>query len=448
MLQAAVVDAEPTRAPTKPALGVFVVALLGFSLTATYSGPTIMDVWSGALQAWGLGTTGRPWLEVVGDPAAVTYAMENLKGFGWVNGHIVYANAIGSWMFTAPFYAILGDPSQFGLLGTAVAAVVFSALGVLWMYLALYRIVPHGYALIGAGIYAFGLPTWSVSADGTWGHTITQCAIAGAALAAAKNKWWLAGLALGVGSFARAHLLLIPAVLGTGMAWSRRSVVPVLQVGLTSAASLAVLVGLNTIVYGEPSIGGGRTDPLSRVELGDDVRGISYFKNLAGFLISPGRGILVFTPLLVVLLPAVIKHWRTMPDWTRWLAAGGITYTAAQLWVAHFFGGDAYNGYRLGLELVTCLVPLYTLAAARSGPRTQTIAAFFATLQVGVTAIGAWLRPWIAAGTEWTNNELIVLWRQGPVAVSVLLLAIVALAVVLARQVLRRSREPSASVRS
>ena len=332
-----------------------------------------------------------------------------------IGGHTVSAGTIGGWLFGAPFYAVLGDPQAFSLGPGAVGASVITALGVLWMFLALYRLVAPAIATSAAAVYAFGLPTWSVSADGLWTHTLTQTAIAGAALAAARSNLALAGLAIGIGAFGRAHLLVVAAVLGIGLALSRRDWRPVVQVGAGSSLGLALLIALNAAVYGTPSIGGGRADPLTRLELGIDVRGIGYLENVAGFLVSPGRGVLVFTPLLIVLLPSVIRAWRRAPDWTRWLAIGGVTFAAMQAWIAHFFGGDTYSAYRLGLEMVTCLVPLYAFAVARATVTTKSVAAAVAVLQVGVITIGAMLQPWIVQGQEWTNSEVLVLARGVPV---------------------------------
>lgn len=428
-----------TGAPTTWALGVFGAALTVYLLTTNYSGPTSSDVYAGSVQAWVLGTTGAPWVELAGEPERIRFALTELQGFSWVNGHIVYANAIGSWLFAAPLYAVLGDPGQFTLTGGAVAASLISALGVLWMYLALYRLVPPALALAGAAVFAFALPTWSVSAHGIWGHTITQCAIAGAALASATSRWWLAGLALGFGAFARAHLLVVAAVLGLGTSASRRSVGPAVKVGVASSFALAVLVALNTFVYGSPSIGGGRTGPLARLELGADVRAGGYLENVAGFLVSPGRGVLVFTPVLLVLLPTVVRVWRSAPDWTRWLAIGGVAYSALQLWIAHFFGGAAYSAYRLGLELATSLVPLYTFAFFRAGLRVRAIASFVIVCQLAAVAVAVTVRPWrwIVRGNEWTDNELVLLWRTEPLGSSLVLGAVLLLGLVVARRVMR-----------
>ena len=96
--------------------------------------------------------------------------------------------------------------------------------------------------------------------------------------------------------------------------------------------------------------------------------GAGYLENLAGFLISPDRGLFVWTPLLLLLLPAVVRGWSSAPDWARWLALGGVTYGIAQVGLNVFHGGDAFYGYRLALEPLAAVTPLFVVSAEHAGP--------------------------------------------------------------------------------
>ena len=51
--------------------------------------------------------------------------------------------------------------------------------------------------------------------------------------------------------------------------------------------------------------------------------------NQLGMWVSPDRGILVLTPVLLVLLPALVRSWRSLPDWSTALLVGGLAYTRA-----------------------------------------------------------------------------------------------------------------------
>ena len=434
------------RAPLGLAAPVFVAALVTYLLTTNLSGPTIYDVQASTLQAWGVGTTGSPWLEASGDPGSVAFAVAENPFVGEAAEHVVALRAVGTWLFATPFYAALGDSAAFALAPGAIAASVITALGVLWMFLALYRLAPVGFAVAGTLVFALGTPTWSVSADGLWGHTVTQAAIAGAALAAAKGRWWLAGAAFSLGILARAHLSIVAAVVGLGVGWHRRSWKPVIGIGLPSALGLAALAALNGLMFGRLSLGGSYADPAARLTGAATVvtEGGSYWTNLAGFTFSPGRGVLVYTPLLLLLLPSALRVWRTSPDWVRYLALGGLGYTAAQLWLNVFDGGDTYAAYRLGLELVTCLVPLYTLAAVQAGRTIQAWAVGLGIVQIGVISIGAILQPWIVEGTEWVDNDTLVFVRGYPALGLAYLGLIVACAGAASYVFLRRTRPDDA----
>ena len=111
--------------------------------------------------------------------------------------------------------------------------------------------------------------------------------------------------------------------------------------------------------------------------------------NYLGFFVAPDRGLLVWSPVLLLLAPAIARTWRTTPDWTRWLAVGGLVYTFVQLRLNYFAGGDFFYGYRHGLELVTCLVPVAAVAYERSSRRTQVAICVLVVLQFAAISLGA-----------------------------------------------------------
>lgn len=415
-------------APRSWAIAVFGAALALFLVAANYTGPLSVDPAASSVQAWAVGTNGSPWIEGTDDQAAVRSAVEQNPFIDEVNGHVVALRAVGTWLPAVPAYALLGEVDTYSLMPAGVTAALVSALAVLWMFLALYRIVPPGYAVGAAAVFAFATPTWSVSADALWGHTFTQAAIAGAALAAAKGRWWLAGAALGLGILARAHVALIALVLGLGMAWTTRSPRPAVQIGGPALAGLLMLVALNSWLFGTPSVGGAYAEPTERLAGSANVGLDGLPENVAGFLVSPGRGLLVFTPVLLVLLPSVVRWWKSFPEWTRWLALGGLLYTAGQLWINVFHGGDAFSSYRLGLELMTALTPVYAFAAVRASREVTATAIGVVIAQGGVIAVGALLTPWIPQGGAWTHNDVGVAWSAAPLIVSAYVVAVIALA--------------------
>ena len=63
--------------------------------------------------------------------------------------------------------------------------------------------------------------------------------------------------------------------------------------------------------------------------------------------VSPDRGILVYTPILLVLLPALLRSWRQLPTWTTSLLLAGLAYTIVQAALISFTGGAPIHGLPL-----------------------------------------------------------------------------------------------------
>jgi hypothetical protein len=98
----------------------------------------------------------------------------------------------------------------------------------------------------------------------------------------------------------------------------------------------------------------------------------AFWKGLAGLLVSPSRGLFVFTPVFLFSLPAGAAAFRPAPPGSRRLArylVAGVTATIAlySFW-SMWWGGHTF-GYRLITEsapLLTILVASYWPAVARS----------------------------------------------------------------------------------
>jgi hypothetical protein len=152
---------------------------------------------------------------------------------------------------------------------------------------------------------------------------------------------------------------------------------------------------------------------------------VDYLLNWVGFLASADRGILLWTPLIMVLAVPAVRAARSAPDWVNWLAVGGIAYAAVQLKINNFSGADGFYGYRLGLELMTCLVPLYTLAWLQlRRDWSRALAAGVAWMQFAVIAPGAVVFGLFVPLQEvWSQSSYLIALREMP-ALSILPLAI------------------------
>jgi alpha-1,2-mannosyltransferase len=244
---------------------------------------------------------------------------------------------------------------------------------------------------------------------------MTMFGLAGAALAASRDRWWLAGISIGIGMWARPHIGLVAAVIGLGMAWSRRAPIIAVALAVPTTLSLALLGAWNNYVFGSWNPLGAYSDHKVSAVVPDLDEHINQFENVAGFLISPDRGFLVWTPIVIVLLPAVRRSWGFVPAWPRWLALGGVAYTALQLTLNYFGGAEGFYGYRHGLELLVCITPVYVLALGEGGRQVLNLAAVVAGLQFAMIAPGAVFEAfYVRASDVWVDNSFVFAMRHHP----------------------------------
>jgi alpha-1,2-mannosyltransferase len=382
------------------------------------------DAYAASAGAWRIASTGAPYFDGVD--------LERVRGSFYVNGkwieeapngHVTPLRSAGPIIAGVPFYLILGhdpDPDTFTVLPGGIAASFLTAGTVLLVFLTVRRKLPDPAALAVALVFGFATPTWSVSADGLWTHPLTQLGLAGAAFSASRNRWWLAGVFLGVGMFGRPHIALVAAVLGLGVTVSRRRLGPGFQVALPSIAALLLLEVWNWFVLGTLSVGGAYGDSkVAAVAQGVSAQGgdTPEWVNYAGFLFSADRGMFVWSPMIPLLIPAVVRARRELPDWTWLLAAGGVLYVFVQMRLNPFTGGDTFHAYRHGLELLTCIAPLFAFAVHRVGRIGQMVlpvvlAVQFAAFSLGAVVQGAWVEP----SEVWTHNGFVLMLALVPAA--------------------------------
>ena len=146
--------------------------------------------------------------------------------------------------------------------------------------------------------------------------------------------------------------------------------------------------------------------------------------NHLGFWVSPGFGMLVWTPVLLLLLPSLVRRWKHLPDWSRALAVGGLLYTLMQLTLNRYSGGVMFWGYRYGLELLAACAPALALSSAAMTPRLRLLVGPVLGLQLCMILPGALYERVFNVPQEiaWTHNPFVFLMGRGPAFVLSLLL--------------------------
>jgi hypothetical protein len=145
--------------------------------------------------------------------------------------------------------------------------------------------------------------------------------------------------------------------------------------------------------------------------------------NQLGALVSPDRGILVWTPVVLLLVPAVVRSWGELPDWSRALLMAGLAYNVVQGCLGSFTGGFLFYGYRYGITFVVCATPALALAAPRMGAVARRLLGPVVGVQLLAFAMGSVFdNLWLDKADVWRANAffnaLLVLggWGWGLVA--------------------------------
>ena len=190
----------------------------------------------------------------------------------------------------------------------------------------------------------------------------------------------------------------------------------------------------------------GTWDPTSAYDFGvlvdyADRKGVDIV-NFLGFWVSPDRGMLVWTPLLLVLVPAVVRAWRTLPAWSTSLLLGGVGYTLVQAALNRFSGGDYFYGYRLTLELLACSAPVLALSAHRAGRWARPLLGPVIGLQFCAMLIGSITkRFWVHTDAMWTDNAFWMAVRDFPFLIVPLAVVCMAAGAVLQGRLFPPQRE-------
>ena len=297
-----------------------------------------------------------------------------------------------------------------------LSAALIVALSAVAVYATLRELTPGRTALLFTAAYALGGSSLSVSSQALWQHGAGQLGLAAALYCLVRGRrsaWWvgLAGFPLALAVVSRPADLLLAAPVGMYVLLQHRRQLPVF-VGLALPPVLFHLA-YQARYFGHPlrvqwslSDSGPLSTPL--------------WQGLAGLLVSPGRGLFVYSPIFLFSLVGLALAWRRDGDrLLRWLGAGALlTVLLHSRWMA-WWGGWTYGPRYLADLTPIFALALYPLAGAISRP--GTIRALFVALlvwSVGAHAIGAYwddgswnARPNIdrAPGRLWlwSDNQLV-----------------------------------------
>jgi alpha-1,2-mannosyltransferase len=416
---------------------LFLVTFAGYAATAAYD-VVSLDVRSAYVASWRIAETGAPWIEGLSIPGLDHNPLRSTWVIEAANGHTVIGRSPGVVAAGLPAY-LVGGSSTFGMAPGALTAALLTACTVLLVFLTLRTRLNQAAALVAASVLGFATPMWSIAANGLWPHTVTALGIAGMGWASTTRRWWLVGVFGGVVLWGRLHAALIVAVLGLYLAWRRREPRIAVTVGVVSGIFLLLVCAWSRWMYGV-------WDPTASYDTGvfADYAATHRFSivNHLGMWVAGDRGILVWTPVVLVLLPALVRSWRTLPDWSRGLLWGGLAYTLLQATLNQFNGGDAFYGYRLGIEFLVCATPALVFSVPQAAPWARRLLPPLVALQAVAFLVGATRgRLFFVAGPDvWDHNAFARALHMNPVELVPLTVVAVVLAAVAHRRLERLVR--------
>lgn len=369
------------------------------------------------------------------DDPALPYWVQRV-GEHYVSSYPILPGLLAVPVYLLPMLAF-GDGSWalVNLLAKLSASLI-AALSVLVLYLALRRLAPATPAAAVALVYAFGTSTWSVSSQGLWGHGPAQLFMALAVYCAlrgdeAPRHLGYGGLAAGLMVASRpATGLVAAALLAYALVRHRGQGLRALLGALAIVLPLALH---NLWQFGSLQGGYARLHATHATYHGvPSAWGSSLAEGLLGLLVSPSRGLLVYSPVLVFALAGLVQALgeRRQPL-LRWLAAaaGGTVLMLGGFSV--WWGGHSF-GPRLLVDVLPLLALFLLPVWPRLGRRGPLRGAFVGLLgvSIAVQALGAFYHPsprevdWNTSPRDvdeaherlwdWKDSQLLRLLRNGP----------------------------------
>jgi hypothetical protein len=319
-----------------------------------------------------------------------------------------------------------------------LSASLIAAMSGALLFLAFRKVASRNVSLVVALIYGLASNTWAISSQALWRHGLTELSFAFLLWALLRvpdspsAPFW-AGLALAVAAANKPleAILIVPLLLYFGRGqWKNwlLFLTPLVVLGsLVFAYNLyffATLLG----AYTAPTLGrgGGAHFPLwTRLAVG-----------LPGSLVSPSRGLLIYTPWVAFSFWGAARLWKEKSlRWSRPLIVALVAIHLVQVggidWWAGYCFGPRYSTDLLPF-LAWFLVPVW--ASIRARPVLRVALAATVAIALWVQVVGAFYYPagdWDGSPVsvdiepqrcwDWSDNQLRRSWRAGPAPPSLLI---------------------------
>ena len=308
-----------------------------------------------------------------------------------------------------------------------LTASALTAWAVALIFVALTRlvsIIPATFAAVALGL---GTNYWVIASQTLWRHETVAFGTALAlwawlrdASAIDRRHLWIGGVGLALAAAARPQVLVLVAIM---LVWvgARAGITRTLVPTAVVAGLLAVVAALNIVWFGGPL---GALPALEAVH--PVVHGVpgpisrEPWIGAAGLLVSPSRGLLVFSPVLMIAIGAAGAWPFARAAGLTLLALACVLQFAAYAAYAVWWGGYTY-GPRYLVDLLAPLAPFLALGADRLLRHTVSgaVAIALGMTSIGIAGAGAFVHP----NEQWNtrpasvdlNHERLWDWRDSQI---------------------------------
>jgi hypothetical protein len=275
-----------------------------------------------------------------------------------VGGHYVSVYPVGPALLALPVFlpaALAGVPADGPVVAELekLAAAIMVALSAVLLYRAISRIARRRLALLATAAYALGSSSFSVSSQALWQHGPSQLGLAATLYCLLRGRdqpSWVAwaGLPLSFATITRPTDALIAVGIAAYVLWCRPRQLP--GFALCAAPPLVFQLWYAARYFGDPF----RTqwNPLDVGRWSTPL-----WEGLAGLMLSPGRGLLVYSPIFALSLLGFALAWRRGGDpLLRVLGVAScvliVLYAKWEMW---------WGGFTVGPRLLADLTPALAL---------------------------------------------------------------------------------------
>jgi hypothetical protein len=351
------------------------------------------------------------------------------------SGHVVTSTPTASSILALPVVAAFtvagarGQDWNAWMEASMLTAALTSAATVALLFVLLTRLTTRRRAAFIAVTYAWGTLAWGISGQALWQHGGAALALTVTLLALLDRRFVLAGLAITAMAAFRLTtpvlaVCLLPLIGRRPGDWLRF---------LLAAAPLPLALGIyNTVAFGSPFRQGYGSN---RITDSAQLKGGRVLDGIPGLLVSPGRGLFVYSPVLLFAIVGAIAGRRQLLY--RLSAISFAVYVVVVANVSQWWGGEGFGARKLAeaLPLLAVLLVPAVDAIVRRRWQWLYVALLGWSVFVELLAAAAWPDSWFGAhdltknATWWhpLDNEIVAMLESGSTAWRLPLMCLISL---------------------